>query len=279
MKATFLGAIMLLSASAFAQQSASEVCQAIGTYSPSSAATCAGYISRAQFDMSSLKVAYAIAKSGSSSSALRVMEISGNRYLDDEVGEVCRSISTFSPSTAVACIEASLDQAFDSSIAAIAMAVSKSGSTLTAVQVLKNGMNGNAHPSAAAVCIEISRYSPSAAANCVTAILNKDYFNGAEGICMNIAKSGSTSSAVTCLQNSGIETYRRPGRRNRGGGTVQVPTTRNVVISVDQLRELSRKIRQSKGLYERGQYQKLGDALIDLNRAMEEVEAQTQMTR
>lgn len=280
MKAMFLGAVMLLSASAFAQQSASEVCHAISTYSSSSAATCAGIISRAQFDQSSLKVAFALAKGGSPSNALKVMEISGNRYLDDEVGEVCKQIMTYSNSNAVSCVEASLDQAFDPAVATIAMSIAKSGSSSNAVLALQTGKNANVNPAAALVCVELSRFSSSRAVECISAILNKDYFNGAEGICLNLAKSGSSSSAVACLQNSGVETYRRPGRRNRGnGGRIEVPAQRNVVISVEQLKELSRKIRQSRGLYERGQYQKLGDALIDLNRTMEEVEAQTQVIR
>lgn len=281
MRILVVSAFALLSVNAFAVTPA-QVCQTISNFSASNGAMCAQAISRSNFDNGAVEVAYALATAGSTSSATQVMQMSGNRYLDDNAAEVCKKIAPFSGSNAVACVTTSLDNAFDPSLTRIAAALASSGSTSSAVTALQNARNAVASPGAAAVCETIAPYSGSNAASCVTAIINKEYFNNSESVCMTLARNGSTSSAVTCLQSSGVSTERRPGRRGQYGGGYNnggygdsrpAPQAR-ISMSMEDFRDLTRSVQRARNLYDRSQYNQLGNALIDLDRKLDEIQAQ-----
>lgn len=284
MKFMLLGAFALLSVNAFAQHSPAQVCQVISQYSGQSGAECAGAISRGFFDQTTVEVAHAIAANGSYSSATKVMQMGANRYLDDDFANACISVARYSGQSAASCVEVALDQVFEPALGDVARVIADNGSYSSAVTAIQNARNGAAHPSAAEVCKAIARYSGQSAAECVAAIINKDYFNGSESVCLTLANNGSYSSAVTCMRNSGVPTQRRPQRRyrdwdrnNRPGPTFPGPGPQgpidSVVISQRDLRELSQSIRQARNLYDRNQLRQLGNALIDLERKMDEIKA------
>jgi hypothetical protein len=271
MKLYLVGALALLSVSAFAQESAVQVCQKISNYSSSSGTKCAEIISRNQFDPGVLLVASELATNGSTSEAVKVMEIGAGKYMDDNAATVCRVVGKYSASSARSCVEASVDRSFDLNLISIALKIAESGVTSSAVTAITNAQNAFASPGAADVCVVVAQYSGSSGANCVTAIANKEYFNGAEQVCMTQARNGSTSSAVTCLQNSGIVTQRRPGRRGQGNG--QIGQKPGSVVSAKDLQDLERGIRKARALYERNQIRQLGDVLIDLDRKIDEIKS------
>lgn len=280
MKHLIFGTLALVSLSAFGQATPSQVCQEISRYSSSNGAICAGAISRAMFDQSTLDVAMAVARTGSSTAATRIMQSGGNRYLDDSVAAACREAARYSGDNAALCAESAFDHAFDPAVGQIALAIARTGSTSAAVRAVQNGRNGAAHPSAANVCVAIAPYSGDNAASCVTAILNKDYFNNSESVCLTLANQGSTSSAVQCLQNSGIQTHRRPGRRPGWGGQPApgghgrpMPAPMGVTISLEQYQELDVKIRQAQNAMMRRQYPQANLLLDDLVRTMDEIRA------
>ncbi len=290
MKSLILGVLTLASVNAFAQQQVSpaEVCQNISRYSSSNGVECAQAISRGRFDSTVTDVANAVASTGASSSATRIMIISPNRYLDDVVARACKEIARYSSANAVTCVEAALDNAFTPALAEVAEVIAKTGASSSAVVAIKNATNGWAHVGASDVCKAIARYSSSNAADCVAAIINKDYYNGSESVCLTLANQGATSSAVTCMRNSGISTEERPRRRHRDGGYngPSIPGPYNpgpaprpdydpytVRVSTYDIEELARNIQKARAQYDRGNYRQLDMTIIDLQRKIDEIRA------
>ncbi len=289
MKFPVLLVLSALSLSAFAQhgqpgRQAAEVCNQISRTNSANASACAEAISRAPFDSTVVEVGYAVAVTGYTSHALRIMQISGGKYLDDGAAEVCIVISKTSPSNAASCVEASLDQAFEPVITNIALTIANLGYSSSALQALSNGKNAAAHPNAGKVCEVMAKTSPSNAAACVAAIINKDYFNGSENVCLNIATTGYSSSALTCLQNSGVETQRRANRRwrgqgphngngngwNPGNGQGPLPQL-NVLIPRDLFDALLRSARKAQSMNQRGSYRDVEQALNELNQTLDQI--------
>lgn len=288
MKIMLLGAIALASVSAFAQSSPSDVCQNISRYSAQSGTDCAIAISRGYFDNTTLEVANAIVNIGSTSSAVKVMQLGANRYLDDDAAAVCKSIARYSGSSAATCAEVAFDNAFEPALARVALSISNLGSSSAAVTAIQNARNASAHPQAAEVCNSIARYSGSSAAECILAVINKDYFNGSERVCKTLADQGSSTSAVRCMRESGVQTSRRPQRRprswdNRPGPQMpgpQIPqgpsrpgpgSDIGVILSGQDIRELNRMVRQARNAYDSGDFRKLGNHLNDLEMKMNEL--------
>jgi hypothetical protein len=287
MKSLILGAVALMSVSAFAQQSPADVCQQVSRYSGQSGAECAAALSRGRFDSTVISVAYAIAQNGSYSSATKVMTMSPNRYLDDDIASACISVARYSGSSAADCVEAALDNAFTPSLADVANVIATNGSYSSAVQAVKNAANGYAHSGAAEVCKAIARYSGSSAAECVSAILNKEYYNNAESVCLTLAQQGSYSSAVNCVKNSGVTTQQRPGRRHRdwdnGPSRPETrPTPRptpdyrdpySVNVSRLDIDDLARNVSKARAQYDRANYRQLDNTIRELQRKIDEIKA------
>lgn len=295
MKFLILGVLTMLSVNAFAQQSPAEVCQQVSRYSGQSGADCAGALSQGHFDPGVIQVAYAVAQTGSYTSATKIMQMSPNRYMDDDVAAACIAIARFSGQSAASCVEVALDNAFTPSLAAVATTIAQTGSYTSAVTAVRNAANGYAHSGAAEVCKAIARFSGQSAADCITAIINKDYYNNAESVCLTLANQGSYTSAVTCMRNAGVQTQQRPYRRPRDwdrpsprptpgpsfpqpqpvpGPSFPAPRdpyTMNVGRS--DIEDLARNISKAQSQYNRGMYQQMGNTLIDLQRKIDEIKA------
>jgi hypothetical protein len=292
MKFLILGALAFVSVSAFAQHSPASVCQEISRYSGQYGAECATALSRGRFDNTVIEVAFSIAQTGAYSSATKVMSMSPNRYLDDDVAGACIAVARFSGEYAAKCVEVALDNAFTPALAAVAQTIATTGAYSSATAAVGNAANGYAHPGAAEVSKAVARFSGDYAARCVSAILNKDYYNDAESVCLTLANQGSYSSAVTCMQNSGVSTNQRPSRRHRdwdinngqvNPGQYHRPDNRpdnrpdrneySVNVSRIDIDELARSISKARAQYDRRNYRQMDATLIDLQRKIDEIKA------
>ncbi len=261
--------------SAFAQNTPASVCQTVSRFNGASGAACAQSISRGSFDQSAVDVAAQLANQGSHTNAAQVMQISVNAYLDDGVGPVCITVARFNGASGVECVRVSLDNAFDPGVLSIAQQLANQGSHSNAITALSNGKNAAVNPAAAAVCVTVARFNGANGAACVTAILNKDYFNNSESVCATLASQGSHTNAVACLSNSGVVTQRRPGRRGRPGrygdgpGQGPGPSVTNVLIPAQQYENLLRDIGRARMQHNRYDMQRLGETLQQIEQTLQ----------
>lgn len=287
MRSIILGALALMTFSAFAQ-SPSDVCQTVSRYSGQSGAECAAALSRGRFDKTVAAVAHAVASNGSYSSATKIMVMSPNRYLDDDVANACIQVARYSGQSAAECVEVALDNAYTPALASVAEMIAKNGSYSSAVLAVKNAANAFSQPGAAEVCKAVARYSGQSAAECVSAVINKEYYNNAESVCLTLANQGSYSSAVNCMRNSGVTTYQRPYRRHRDwdNGPVNpsprpdpIPMPRpdynpySVMVDRLDIDDLARNISKARAQYDRGNYRQLNSTILELQRKIDEIKA------
>jgi hypothetical protein len=267
MKKLLVGLTVLSCSQVFAQTSPSDVCRNISRFSASSGSQCAQVISRSRLDQTVLNVANAVANTGSSANALKILEVGANRQMDPSLEVACLSVARFSQSSAVTCVEASLDSYFSPAASIIAKRIADTGSSANAVLAIQNARGAYLQDSASETCLSIARFSQSTAAACVSAIANKEYFNGSEGVCLDLANRGSSASALTCLQNSGVEYNPLP------------PMPTEIVMTTVQFMDISRDVRRAENLLSRGNRFEAQRILNDVSRVLEEVNIQNGSSR
>lgn len=267
MKKIILGLTVLSCSQVFAQTTPSDVCRNISRFSSNSGSQCAQVISRSRLDQTVLNVANAVANTGSAANALKILEVGANRQMDPSLEVACLSVARFSQSSAVTCVEASLDAYFSPAASIIAKRIADTGSAANAVTAIQNARNAFLQDSASETCLSIARFSQSTAAACVSAIANKEYFNGSEGVCLDLANRGSSSSALTCLQNSGVEYNPLP------------PMPTEIVMTSVQFMDISRDVRRAENLLSRGNRFEAQRILNDVSRVLEEVNIQNGSSR
>lgn len=239
-----------------------DVCRRVSSWNSTNGANCAQVISRSRFDQAVIDVAYALANSGNTSAAVSVMQNGANRRMEANTARVCLRVASWNASNAINCVNEALDAFFEEPALDVAYALANTGNTSAAVEAMRNSRNAYIHPGAARVCQRAASWNATNGASCLKAIANKDFLNGTETICYDLANTGNTSSAIRCLENSGVEYSPLP------------PLPTSISMSSLQFNDIQRSVRKAERMLDRGMIEEARRSLTDLNRTLDEVSAQ-----
>lgn len=263
MKKAILALGLLSAFNAFAQTTPVNVCESIrrNTSNQVNVTNCAQIISRNTFDPNVLPLISNLASS-SPAEAVNALSAAANSNFDINVVRACNAVrvNTSNVVNVTNCIKASANNMYSPEVTLLAERTASS-SPSEAVKVIQAASNGYFMPSAVDACNSVRANTSNVVnvTNCVIAIKNKVFLNGAESMCKNVASS-SPSEAVNCLSRSALD-------------YVPAPIPRDVIITVEELRDLKRTLVKARNQVERGMtaqaLQSIGDAL----RTVETVEA------
>ncbi|MBY0517628.1 MAG: hypothetical protein K2P81_12000 [Bacteriovoracaceae bacterium] len=263
MKRLLLSLTLIASSAAMAQANGPvDVCRRISAWNSTNGASCAQVISRSRFDQAVIDVAYGLANTGNTSASLSVMQTGANRRMDANTTRVCTRVASWNATNAIACVANALDASFDESALNVAYNLANSGNTSAAVEALKNARDAYIVPSAARVCERVASWNATNGAACVAIIANKDFMNGTESICYDLANSGNTSSANQCLLNAGIQYNPYP------------PMPTQITMDSMQFSDIQRGLKKAERMLDRGMIEEARRSIMDLNRTIDEVAAQ-----
>lgn len=263
MKKAILALGLFSAFSAFAQTTPVGVCEAVrrNTSIQANTTRCAEIISRNTFDPNVLTLIANLASS-SPSEAVNALQASANSNFDVNAVRACNAVraNTSILVNVTNCIVATANNIYTPEVALLAERVASS-SPSEAVNLIKIAGNAYFMPSAVDACNSVRANTSILAnvTNCVNAIKNKVFLNGAESMCKNVASS-SPSEAVNCLSRSAMD-------------YIPAPIPRDVIISVDELRDLKRSLVKARSQLERGMTAQALQALGDALRTIETVEA------
>jgi hypothetical protein len=263
MKKAILALGLLSAFSAFAQTTPVGVCDSIRRYTSSQSNTtkCAEIISRNNFDPNVLTLVANMASS-SPSEAVNALSAAANASFDISAVKSCNAVRMYTSSmtNVTNCIAVIANNIYTPEVALLAEKVASS-SPSESVRVIQAASNGYFMPTAVDACNSVRTYTSSMTnvTNCVLAIKNKVFLNSAESMCKNIASS-SPSEAVNCLSRSALD-------------YVPAPIPRDVIISLQELRDLKRSLTKARNQIERGNTVQALQALGDALRTVETVEA------
>lgn len=241
-KTLFAFAFALSSFAAFADHpTAQQVCEKL-SYNYRQSTKCGQIISRGNFSPISLTVAATVLNQNIGK-ALAVLEATVGQYVDEEAGKVCNQF-VWNPSHALSCIQTIVGKRFVPGLPKLAVALVPNYND-RAVELLKAGADAYFQPSAIKLCDQLLpnfRYTMA----CVSAVMNKIYYNGAEIVCVQ-QHGHNPARAISCLASSGTTTT---GFNGEG-----------VLVDGFELKEIRKTLRHAKRLLTEGHLPQSGAAL------------------
>lgn len=267
MKKTLFALGMLASLSSFAQvNSAMKVCESIRrvTAYPERVNECIQTISRASFDGNALSLIERMASSSNTLEANNALKVAANNSYDPQALQVCENIRkvTAYPERVVECLKNTANNSYAPELSAIAIRTAQSSNTVEANTMMRTNANAYFQPSAVEVCESIRKVTayPDRIVSCLDAIRNMSFMNGTEQICNSMAASSNTVEAISCLKASAL-------------AYSPVPQRQDILISVQELRDLKRDVMKARNQVERGMTSNALQTLGDLLRTIETVES------
>lgn len=263
-------------ASAMAQNYApSDVCRRINNFNSSAANECLQLINHNQFDQNVTNLAYKMADHQNTVSAMDLLQNCANHYVQFEAANVCSRIADSYPTNAVKCMSNVMDGTYFIIATDLAYKMANKQNIISSIDVLKLTKNAYLHTGATNVCNRMADSYPTEATKCINIIVNKDFYNGTESICYDMANNQNINSALSCLTNNAMPHQTNPYPTPYPTPTPYPPVPREFYISLDQYSNLLKEIRYAQRMISFGKIDQVSQSLNDMANIMSVISQQS----
>lgn len=177
---------------------AKDICEHMTRLNHTYGAECFDTIKGKYFADLTLVLAEAYTNYGFLREGTNVLKAGADRKLDPAADRMCRGLAVKSIANGFHCVEIAYDGKYDLQLTSLAtlMATKNVPQSLQMMEVIKNQ---KAQASAVQVCKLIAAEDAESALTCTYAVIAHTYKNGAELVCMGLAKNRQYEDAANCM--------------------------------------------------------------------------------